>query len=431
MSLGTDDGFEDIVKVSPPSSSTHLVPSYNDEACVKHEAANGSDISVDAKAYKTNTGNRNKSDKAQDTKPDIPATQSQPNGGDLKSILKDTSDPSTPIKKQIRLVTPQVEPPRAPRQEMNGMIDDTVKRVKLQSDKLQIAAQPYADKTRNFAESRPVLFTFIALWAAFSAIPILIFLGFALIATVVILSTATFFSGMIVIGAILMGGGALIGTLLFGVALLVPVIFITTFLALGTLTTLLGLFLLHRLYLNLSDAAANEGWTTNAIISGVKNWIEETSLRIRSSSPFRRSPFNALYNVKHKHHHHHQHHDSTMSNFRNEHGHDSKSVKGPIRDESQEHEFGGEPKSESPSINRDEKGKYHEHEHPNKGDGEHYGDDDGEDTRSQASTSSASPKTPHGTGAGNGTGTALSEKIGQGDMEEVPKLGHLSEKSIQ
>ena len=43
-------------------------------------------------------------------------------------------------------------------EEVQRKMDETVRRVREQSDRLQAAATPYAQKTRDFAEHRPVLF---------------------------------------------------------------------------------------------------------------------------------------------------------------------------------------------------------------------------------------------------------------------------------
>ncbi|WWC69984.1 uncharacterized protein I206_103928 [Kwoniella pini CBS 10737] len=399
MSSLADDEFGDIVKISPPTTSTPLFPSHNDE--------NGFNSQLNA-AMDSNESNSaaavSEIPKEVDTKYDIKPIIKPSSGEGPISILKTSSSPSTPIKKEIKLVIKQDKLPEQAHQDMNGVFDDTVKKVKIQSDKLQTAAQPYADKTRNFAESRPVLFTFIALWAAFSAIPIFIFLGFALITTLVIMSTAIFFSALIIIGAVLMGGGALIGTLLFGVALLVPIIFITTFLAVGSLTTLLGLFLVHRLYLNIANAAVQEGWTANAIISGIKAWIEETSIRIRSSSPFRKSS-SIIGNDKKSKHGHKHHHKLGSSGPNNA----STVISTAPREKLQGFGTLEENKTDDQFNIRDEKVKPHEYE------------GDQQDIQSQASTSTASSRTSHG--------TALSEKIGHGNIEGIPKLGDLSEKS--
>ncbi|WWC89160.1 uncharacterized protein L201_004078 [Kwoniella dendrophila CBS 6074] len=281
----TEDDFTDIVKVSPPSSSASLFSRDPiNEQTIKAENSSSASVASDRSSNVHGSSAHHVSQAIlptieTDIKPTIPSTPSKPaHQQHIKFDLKESQRFPNPIKKEVKSDSQVLK-------DVHGVVEDTVRRVRQQSDKLQSAAQPYADRTRTFAETNPVLFTFIALWVVFSSIPILMFLGFALASTVFIVSTAIFFSALILIGAILTGAAALIGTIIFGAALLAPVLFVTTILAFGTLTTLLGLFLVHRLYLHISISSSREGLTTTTIGLGIKSWFEETFKRVLSSVP--------------------------------------------------------------------------------------------------------------------------------------------------
>ncbi|WWC94595.1 hypothetical protein V866_001442 [Kwoniella sp. B9012] len=279
MAQSAEDEFSDIVKISPPSSSASLM-SY-DSVSVGGNNNNNNNNSEIKSEFMSSMNDET------DVKPIIPESPS-----------KHTNDRKPPhVTFEPVLITPSKKEHRQPVSAVeeeggHGVVEDTVRRVRKQSDKLQSIAQPYADKTRYFAESKPVLFTFIALWIGFSAIPILIFLGFALAATVFILSTALIFSAVVILGAILMAAATLIGTILFGATILTPILFLTTFLSSCTLFTLLCLFLVHRLYLHIqsSTSESSEGYSMSAIGSGIKSWMDETIQRIILSLPFTRKP---------------------------------------------------------------------------------------------------------------------------------------------
>ncbi|WRT66563.1 uncharacterized protein IL334_003522 [Kwoniella shivajii] len=276
----SEDDFSDIVKISPPNSSATL-SSYGtvDESSIKSEPVS-SDHSSSLSGSGSGSGTRSNSNRSSSG-----SSVSTDQSNSKVPIYSSKPIPIDSRKTPTETIKKEVKPDGEILKDVSGVVEDTVRKVRQQSDKLQVAAQPYADKTRCFAETRPVLFTFIAIWAGFSMIPLLVFLGFALATTVFIVSTAVFFSGLVIIGTVLTGVAAFIGTLLFGAAILTPILFITTLLALGTLTTLLGLFLVHRLYLHVSISSSEEGWTTSALSVGIKSWAEETFQRVQSSLP--------------------------------------------------------------------------------------------------------------------------------------------------
>ncbi|WWD03364.1 hypothetical protein V865_001416 [Kwoniella europaea PYCC6329] len=277
MAQSAEDEFSDIVKISPPSSSASLM-SY-DSVSVGENNHNNNDSEIKSEVMSCTNDET-------DVKPIILVSPSKHTNDRKPPHVTFEPVPITPSKKEHKQPVSAVDEEGG-----HGVVEDTVRRVRQQSDKLQSIAQPYADKTRYFAESKPVLFTFIALWIGFSAIPILIFLGFALAATVFILSTALIFSAVVILGAILMAAATLIGTILFGATILTPILFLTTFLSSCTLFTLLCLFLIHRLYLHiqLSTAESSEGYSLSALGSGIKSWMDETIQRIILSLPFTRS----------------------------------------------------------------------------------------------------------------------------------------------
>ncbi|OCF32928.1 hypothetical protein I316_05265 [Kwoniella heveanensis BCC8398] len=167
--------------------------------------------------------------------------------------------------------------------DVQSVVEDTVRRVRQQSDKFQSAAQPYADKTRSFAERRPVLFTFLVLWASFSSIPVFFFLTFALISTAIIASTAIFFLALTIIGTVLFTASVLLCTLCVGLLVLFPVLCISTFIAFSALSTFVGIFLAHRLYLHIKLAKAEDEaglFSIATLFRGVVSWIDETIERI-------------------------------------------------------------------------------------------------------------------------------------------------------
>ncbi|WVW84124.1 hypothetical protein I302_106153 [Kwoniella bestiolae CBS 10118] len=371
MPQSIDDDFSDIVKISPPSSSANL-SSFDsigeNDTQIKHEP-----LTLSSTTTTSQDGTSDASTQL-DIKPIIPSSPTQ--NKDRKPLnVTFKPVPITPTKKDIKHKVDEGEG--------HGVVEDTVRRVRQQSDKLQSIAQPYADKTRFFAESKPVLFTFIALWVGFSAIPILIFLGFALAATVFILSTALVFSAVIVLGAVLMAAATIIGTILFGATILTPILFLTTLFATGTLLTLLGLFLIHRLYLHiqLSTSQSPEGYSLQAIGEGLKSWAEETIQRFLSSLPFNK-----------------RQEESGWLERSDKLGKVNTSRKwSPV-----ELANGGGSQRATENLNTDLH-KANEHDH--------------EDTSSEASSSSSilTPTTSH-------TGTALSEKIGKGDIKDIPRL---------
>lgn len=62
-------------------------------------------------------------------------------------------------------------------------------------------------------------------------------------------------------------------------AILLPILAITTILSVLTLSFLLGLFVIHRLYLHLSSATSNE-WSIEAVGEGLKGWVEEVGEKV-------------------------------------------------------------------------------------------------------------------------------------------------------
>lgn len=62
-------------------------------------------------------------------------------------------------------------------------------------------------------------------------------------------------------------------------AILLPILAITTILSALTLSFLLGLFVIHRLYLHLSSATSNE-WSIEAVGEGFKGWVEEVGEKV-------------------------------------------------------------------------------------------------------------------------------------------------------
>lgn len=50
--------------------------------------------------------------------------------------------------------------------ELQRKMDETVRSIREQSDRLQAAAAPYAERTRGFAESQPVLFVSVESWSS-------------------------------------------------------------------------------------------------------------------------------------------------------------------------------------------------------------------------------------------------------------------------
>lgn len=62
-------------------------------------------------------------------------------------------------------------------------------------------------------------------------------------------------------------------------AILLPILAITTILSALTLSFLLGLFVIHRLYLHLSSATSNE-WSIETVGEGFKGWVEEVGEKV-------------------------------------------------------------------------------------------------------------------------------------------------------
>ncbi|RXK39319.1 hypothetical protein M231_03398 [Tremella mesenterica] len=158
--------------------------------------------------------------------------------------------------------------PRVER-DVHKVVEETVRKVRAQSDRLQAAAMPYADTARNFAETQPVLFTFLALFSALSFIPIFCFVAFVVGATSFILSIAAI---MICL--------SVMGVLFISISLLLPVLLFTAFLSTCGLSALLLLFLAHRLYLHLQTATQGGPVNYVNLRTGVRGWLEETQERV-------------------------------------------------------------------------------------------------------------------------------------------------------
>ncbi|WVQ99490.1 hypothetical protein IAU59_006625 [Kwoniella sp. CBS 9459] len=306
VKMEDEDDLADMVNISPPSTTTTLVPDNNNS----QSPTSSGDIS---NVHAANAASASASSDSQSSA----ASYSDPSfsSDDLDSVSADTSvhaeAMSTPATKRDGSNCPpsnghtgatilgngpssenakhggtrtaaNVKGDGEVLRDVQSVVEDTVKRVRQQSDKFQSAAQPYADKTRSFAEQRPVLFTFLVIWATFSAIPILFFLTFGLITTAVIASTAIFFLALTAIGTVLLAATVLICTLCGGLLVLFPVLCISTFLAFGALSTLVGIFLAHRLYLHVSLTAAEDkaGFSLATLMRGTVSWIDETIERI-------------------------------------------------------------------------------------------------------------------------------------------------------
>ncbi|KIR53984.1 hypothetical protein I315_03607 [Cryptococcus gattii Ru294] len=125
---------------------------------------------------------------------------------------------------------------------VQGKFQSIVSRVEELFGTLYDTTKPYSDKVVAVAEQYPILFTFAFTWIAFSSIPIIIFTSLQ-------------------------------------VAILLPILAITTILSALTLSFLLGLFVIHRLYLHLSSATSNE-WSIEAVGEGFKGWVEEVGEKV-------------------------------------------------------------------------------------------------------------------------------------------------------
>ncbi|WVF71363.1 hypothetical protein IAT40_006167 [Kwoniella sp. CBS 6097] len=324
-----EDDLSDMVNISPPSPSTALMPDTHSQSSPDstststsistsdHSSRNATNTSAEyqsspAASIPTSDSTDSNTDTSIHIDPEAMSTPTPTPANKRGSItvsnfpaplIKPTSRPSTstsdagsshPRQNGLANATEESGKHQLPKtgvnvkadgevlKEVQSVVEDTVRRVRQQSDKFQSAAQPYADKTRSFAERRPVLFTFLVLWATFSIIPILFFLTFALISTAIIASTAIFFLALTIIGTILLAASILLCTLCGGLLVLFPVLCVTTFMAFGALSTLLGIFLAHRLYLHISLAAAEDkaGFSIATLARGIFSWIDETVERI-------------------------------------------------------------------------------------------------------------------------------------------------------
>ncbi|KAL1411475.1 hypothetical protein Q8F55_002436 [Vanrija albida] len=147
-------------------------------------------------------------------------------------------------------------------------LDDLSRRVREQSDKIQKALTPAAEAAKGFAESNPVVFTFLAIFAALSFVPVLCFVGFVAASTIFLTAAAA----LILLFLIL-------GTVFLGAAFVLPVIIFTGIVSFVALSILLALFLAHRLYLHLVDSTA-DAVTLATVAAGFRTWTDETFARI-------------------------------------------------------------------------------------------------------------------------------------------------------
>ncbi|KAK8864580.1 hypothetical protein IAR55_001830 [Kwoniella newhampshirensis] len=275
-----DDDMSDLVKISPPSSSPSLM-SYTETVPSMKSVSEGGYRSHSHSQSHSEIGSRASS-----------FDSSEPSGESTISSAS-MAAPSNQVQRHddehVDIGRPSVQGVRSDEEvvkDVRGAVEGTVRRVREQSDKFQLAARPYADKIRSFAENRPVLFTFIALWMIISAIPVALFLGFAILATLTVASIAAFFVAASVIGIILFAVAALAGTVLFAMTFLLPVLLVTTALTLMALSTLLSLFLAHRLYLHLSVSTSKAAdLNVHTLSVGIRAFIEETLERINLKLP--------------------------------------------------------------------------------------------------------------------------------------------------
>ncbi|WOO81116.1 uncharacterized protein LOC62_03G004646 [Vanrija pseudolonga] len=147
-------------------------------------------------------------------------------------------------------------------------LDDLTRRVREQSDKFQKALTPAANAAKAFAESNPVVFTFLAIFTTLSAIPVLCFVGFVVASTVFLTAAA----GLILVFLIL-------GAIFLGAAFVLPVIIFTGIVSFVALSILLALFLAHRLYLHLVDSTA-DAVNLGTVAAGFRTWTDETFARV-------------------------------------------------------------------------------------------------------------------------------------------------------
>ncbi|KAL7422200.1 hypothetical protein Q5752_002846 [Cryptotrichosporon argae] len=176
------------------------------------------------------------------------------------------------------------------RREVQAAIDEATKRIKDQSDRFQQAAVPLATRVRDFAERRPVLFTFAVIWTALSVLPIVFFAGFVLSVTGIVLGVAA-------IGICL----SVLGTILFGATILLPVLFVTSCAAIFFVASLVGLFLAHRLYLHLAHATRTDAGrvvSASTVVPAVSAWVRETLVRAESALPLALVPARRVVVVK-------------------------------------------------------------------------------------------------------------------------------------
>ncbi|WVQ73946.1 hypothetical protein IAR50_003527 [Cryptococcus sp. DSM 104548] len=158
-------------------------------------------------------------------------------------------------------------------------LESIVFRIENVFDNIYLRARPYTDRLLAIAEARPLLFTFSAIWLSFSAIPIVIFLGFILLSIATILAVAVSALLVSVIGIVVLTLSAIVATLVFASFFLLPTLFVTTTFSAISISFLLGLFFVYRLYQHVSSAT-QEGLSLNNLGRGVGGWAGEVGDRV-------------------------------------------------------------------------------------------------------------------------------------------------------
>ncbi|ODN80611.1 hypothetical protein L202_02801 [Cryptococcus amylolentus CBS 6039] len=158
-------------------------------------------------------------------------------------------------------------------------LESIVFRIENVFDNIYLRAKPYTNKLLAIAEAKPLLFTFSAIWLSFSAIPIVVFTGFILLSIATILAVAVSTLLVLVVGTVVLTLSAIVATLVFASFFLLPTLFVTTTFSAISISFLLGLFFVYRLYQHVSSAT-QEGLSFNNLGRGVGGWAGEVGDRV-------------------------------------------------------------------------------------------------------------------------------------------------------
>ncbi|GHJ84696.1 hypothetical protein NliqN6_1098 [Naganishia liquefaciens] len=147
---------------------------------------------------------------------------------------------------------------------LNVLFEDSVRRVRGTANTIENdCVIPVVQAATRFATANPVIFTFLAFFGFFSAIPFLIAIAISTFATTILIAVLLGIFAFFTTGMLLITG-----------VILTPILAFTAFISFLATSFLIGSFLATRLYLCISKRGFSD------IPGGIMEWIGEMRLRV-------------------------------------------------------------------------------------------------------------------------------------------------------